>query len=156
MLQQKKEKNKRLIDWILENKKWFFLFFVVILFIEIVENLFENEIYLLDDAIYGWISNFISVPITILFKIITFFGGAVCVIGICIIAFLTRKEKKVGILMISNLVIAFALNVLLKNIFDRPRPEINRLIEEVGFSFPSRAFYGKHGFLWIHYIFNLS
>lgn len=53
------------------------------------------------------------------------------------------------------MIIVFILNTILKNIFERPRPEFYRLIQETGFSFPSghsmvsMAFYGY--FIYIIY-----
>ena len=58
------------------------------------------------------------------------------------------KKKKILLTIPINLAIATALNVLLKNIVERPRPEGYRLIDETGYSFPSghsmisAAFYG--------------
>ena len=63
------------------------------------------------------------------------------------------KNKKISILIAGNLVISTGLNIILKNIVQRPRPEGYRLIEEVGFSFPSGhsmvsvAFYGFIAYL---------
>ena len=58
------------------------------------------------------------------------------------------KNRKCGILVSINLISIFILNQTLKLIFNRPRPEGNRLIEASGYSFPSghsmvsMAFYG--------------
>ena len=56
-----------------------------------------------------------------------------------------------------NLILITLLNILLKNIVQRPRPIDYRLIEEVGYSFPSghsmisMAFYGFIIFLIFRY-----
>ena len=63
-------------------------------------------------------------------------------------------------LIFSNLVIITALNQLLKNILQRPRPTEYRIIEETGYSFPSghsmisMAFYGYIIYLIYKYVKN--
>jgi len=58
------------------------------------------------------------------------------------------KNKKMGFSIALNLLISTALNLILKNIVQRPRPIEYRLIDESGYSFPSghsmvsAAFYG--------------
>ena len=70
------------------------------------------------------------------------------------------KNKKIGVSIFSNLVIITALNQLLKNILQRPRPTEFRIVEETGYSFPSghsmvsMAFYGYLIYLTYKYIKN--
>lgn len=58
------------------------------------------------------------------------------------------KNKKIGTSICLNLVLITLLNLLLKNIIERPRPVGYRIIDETGYSFPSghsmvsMAFYG--------------
>lgn len=68
-------------------------------------------------------------------KIITWFGSAIPLIIISLIIFI--KNKKYGKFLLINLLSITAFNQLLKFIIKRPRPSINKLIEETGFSFPS-------------------
>ena len=81
-------------------------------------------------------------------KIITNLGSAYFLITVTILSIIFLKNKKISILIVANLVISTGLNMLLKNIVQRPRPEGYRLIEESGYSFPSGhsmvsvAFYG--------------
>lgn len=133
---------------IIENKKWILFVISFVLFIAIVEDLFENEIYLFDNQIYFYISKLISDSFTIVFKIITNIGSAPVVIGLCVLAYLIFENKNYGKYMTINLVFIFLLNQLLKNLFDRPRPQSFRIVEASGYSFPSghsmvsMAFYG--------------
>ncbi|MFR1214838.1 MAG: phosphatase PAP2 family protein [Acutalibacteraceae bacterium] len=48
-----------------------------------------------------------------------------------------NTRKKVGIPASISVAVAIGLSVMFKHIFSRPRPNILRLIEETGFSFPS-------------------
>lgn len=52
--------------------------------------------------------------------------------------FLYKKWWSEAILLIGNLALTGILVALLKNVYQRPRPTIQHLVEEVGFSFPSR------------------
>ena len=51
--------------------------------------------------------------------------------------FLYKKWWSEAILLIGNLALTGILVVLLKNVYQRPRPTIQHLVEEGGFSFPS-------------------
>ena len=70
------------------------------------------------------------------------------------------KNKKIGVSIFSNLAIITALNQLLKNILQRPRPTEYRIIEETGYSFPSghsmisMALYGYIIYLIYKYVTN--
>ena len=51
--------------------------------------------------------------------------------------FLYKKWWSEAILLAGNLALTGILVALLKNVYQRPRPTIQHLVEEVGFSFPS-------------------
>lgn len=131
-----------------KNLKWMILFICLVLFIEIVEDIFQNDIYQFDQGIYAVISTFINPALTTFFKIITLFGDWMIIIPTCFLCMIFLKEKRNKGLIIINLVTIFIINQLLKTIFNRPRPIENRLVEASGYSFPSghsmisMAFYG--------------
>lgn len=140
------ERTKELIR---KNFKWIVLFICLIGFIALAEDVFNKEIMKGDIIGYHLISTyFIADHITPIAKIITNFGGAIFLISLTVILLLVIKNKKIGISIIANLLIATILNFLLKNILQRPRPTEYRLIDESGYSFPSghsmvsMAFYG--------------
>ena len=89
-------------------------------------------------------------------QFITNFGGAIFLIVSTIILLVTIKNKKIGISICSNLVIATGLNLLLKNILQRPRPTEYRLIDESGYSFPSGHSMVSMAVLWIYNILNIQ
>ena len=128
--------------------KWIILFICLLMFIAILEDVFEKEIMKLDILGYGLISNIISDNITPIAILITNFGGAITLIGLTIIFLLIMKNKKMSFSILLNLVIVTFLNIFLKNIIQRPRPDDFRLINETGYSFPSghsmisMAYYG--------------
>ena len=125
-------------NWLNKNLKWIILFIAIIAFLAIAENVWNKEMMVIDIEGYKIISTIlISDFMTPIAKVITNFGGAIFLISIAIILLLIIKNKKIGLSICLNLVIATALNILLKNILQRPRPTEFRLINESGYSFPS-------------------
>ena len=140
---------KILKDILKNNYKWIILFICVVVFLEILEDLFEIEMLKIDIITYEIvIKNFRNSLLTLFFKFITFLGSQYTILFITLFSFILIKNKKVPIAILTNLIIITTLNILLKNIVDRPRPQGYRIIEETGYSFPSghsmisMAFYG--------------
>ena len=137
---------KRIVE---KNYKWIIAFLCLIIVLMMLEDIFENEQLTLDMVVYRLvILNLRSEPLTVIMKVITNLSSAYVLIAIAIGTLLFIKNKKIGLCVIGNLVIATLLNQLLKYIIQRPRPEGYRLIVESGYSFPSghsmvsMAFYG--------------
>ena len=140
---------KRIKKVFIKNYKWIICFICLILFLALAEDVFNNEIMNGDVIGYKIISTYlIRDSLTPIFKIITWFGSATCIILLALILFFTIKNKKVGLLTSTNLIIITILNQALKIIVQRPRPTEYRIINEAGYSFPSghsmvsMAFYG--------------
>jgi len=141
------KEQKKLKKIINKNIKWVLFTLCVIVCIYLIHLIFKLEESYFDAIIYNLIAKIISEPLTMFMKIITTMGSAIALLSITIVIFCTTN-KTYGKYVTINLVTITTLNVLFKNIFDRPRPEEFRLIEEVGYSFPSghsmvsMAFYG--------------
>lgn len=79
-----------------------------------------------------------SPALTLIIKGITHLGDSVIIIMLCLILFIMPKTRRAIALPVSMAVTSSAvLNVALKHIFARSRPDILRLISETGYSFPS-------------------
>ena len=151
-------------DWkefIKKNLKWIILFICLVVFLAIAENVFNKEIMYADIIGYKLVSTYlISDFVTPIAKFITNFGGAIFLSIAAVMLFLFIKNKKIGLSIISNIVIITVLNQLLKRILQRPRPTEFRIVEETGYSFPSghsmvsMAFYGYLIYLIYRYIKN--
>ncbi len=151
-------------DWkefIKKNLKWIILFICLVVFLSIAENVFNKEIMYADIIGYKLVSTYlISDFVTPIAKFITNFGGAIFLSIATVMLFLLIKNKKIGLSIISNIVIITVLNQLLKRILQRPRPTEFRIVEETGYSFPSghsmvsMAFYGYLIYLIYRYIKN--
>lgn len=151
-------------DWkefIKKNLKWVVLFICLVGFLALAEDVFNKEIMNGDIIGYKLISTFlISDFVTPIAKFITNFGGAIFLSIATVMLFLLIKNKKIGLSIISNIVIITVLNQLLKRILQRSRPTEFRIVEETGYSFPSghsmvsMAFYGYLIYLIYRYIKN--
>ena len=132
-----------------KNYKYIILLICIIVLYAIIEDIFEKETIFIDLFVYKLIVlSMRNEVLTSIFKIITNLGGAYCLIFISILCAIFVKNKKIAFAIPINLMLSTLLNLLLKNIVERPRPIGYRLIDETGYSFPSghsmisAAFYG--------------
>lgn len=153
-----KEKIKEITK---KNFKWLVLFIALIGFLSLAEDVFHKEIMNGDIIGYKIISTFlISDFATPIAKFITNFGSAIFLITLTVILFILIKNKKIGLSILTNLVVIAGLNQVIKRILQRPRPTEYKIIEETGYSFPSghsmvsMAFYGYLIYLIYKYIKN--
>lgn len=150
-----KEKLERIEEFFRKNIRWILVIICLTIFFLILEDVLDKEIEQLDNMIYTWLSNIIKEPITTFAKIITTMGAGYVIIPVCIISVICFWKKKEAKYIVVNLITIFFSNQLLKRIVERPRPEGFRIVEELGYSFPSghsmvsMAFYG----LFIYFIY---
>lgn len=140
---------EKIVKALKKNYKFIILFVCIIIFLSIIEDIFDKETMMIDLIIYKVIVQSMRNNIlTSIFKVITNFGGAYFLIATTTFLFIFIKNKKIAFSIPINLAIITILNLLLKNIVERPRPVGYRLIDEIGYSFPSghsmisSAFYG--------------
>lgn len=141
--------------------KWVILLVCLFIFCFIAVNVYNNNVIVSDSVIYNFINEYIiSKEITPIVKVITNIGDTICIIIIAIISLLFFKDKKINMSIIVNLVIVTILNNILKLIFKRPRPDLDALVTETSYSFPSghsmisMAFYGYFIYLIYKYVEN--
>ena len=152
---------KKILKLIKNNYKWIIFSICLILFLALAEDVFNKEIMQGDIIGYNFVKTYlIKEQVTPIMKIVTFFGGATCLIGLTIILFIIIKNKKIGLVIGINLITITILNQLFKFILQRPRPTEYRIINESGYSFPSghsmisMAFYGFLIYLIYKYVKN--
>ncbi len=148
-------------EFIKKNLKWFILLICLVGFLKLAEDVFSKEILRADIVGYDLISSFlISDFATPIAKLITNFGGALVLIGTTIVLVISIKNRKIGLSIVANLGIVTGLNIVLKQIVQRPRPTEYRIVNETGYSFPSghsmvsMAFYGFLIYLIYKYVKN--
>ena len=133
----------------------------LILFSIFAYKIVMNKSIYIDKIVYDFIcDNFMSERMTNIVKILTSLGSALVVIILTIVLFMAIKNKRIAVSIVINLIVITILNNLLKIIFLRPRPNVNNLILESGYSFPSghsstsMAFYGYLIYLIYKYVNN--
>ena len=143
--------------------KWILCAITAILAIVITINVKNGKILELDLNIYKFFSeNIINDKLTPIVKVITHIGGAKIVFVLTVLAIILIKGLKNKLFLLTGVVGAAGLNVVLKHIVQRERPNINRLIPEKGYSFTSghsmmsMAFYGMLIFLIFKYVKNTA
>ena len=120
-----------------------------------------NEFLVFDGKIISIFQGWESMVLTSIMKFFTTIGSVYFVVAfsLCILFFLYKiqKYRSEVWLFIVVMVGSPLLNLLLKEVFQRTRPDLNRLIEISGYSFPSGhamnafTFYGILAFLlWRH------
>jgi undecaprenyl-diphosphatase len=128
-------------------------------FAYIATGVYANESFILDWAIYEWISQFAAPSFTKGVVLVTELGSGKLIIflGILLSLFLFKKlnRKRESLLLLIAIAGSVLLNEGLKLVFQRSRPELVHLVEAGGYSFPSGhamnsfVFYGMLGFiLW--------
>lgn len=133
---------RKIILTIQKNFVWVIVLLCMIAFFAIIEEVLENEIWRFDDTAYQTISSLISNPVTSIFMVVTNLGGAIGIITITMLMLIFMKSKKYKFYIVFNLGTVLMLNQMIKYIVQRPRPIEHRIIDQFGYSFPSRAFHG--------------
>lgn len=127
------------------------------LFVKLSEDLIKKELEVFDSTIYDYISQIITHNMTHFMMFISFLGSGYVFISVSIIVIVLfwRNEKysfyskMIGV----NLIASSIANEIFKLVFHRGRPNVLRLIEISGFSFPSGhsmiglSFYGFISYL---------
>jgi len=122
------------------------------LFIELAENLQENELESYDSNIAAFIQSFRMDGLTSFFRFVTDLGDryAYITISVLLSAFFWFKFRnwKFSVQMILILILASVSNIMLKQFVNRARPDAEHLVTVNTLSFPSghamsaMAFYG--------------
>lgn len=141
--------------------KCMILVLCLIIFTIVTYKVVTNKNIYIDDIVYNFMSdNVINDKITNIVKIITNITSPLVVIVTAIILIIFIKNKKIKLSLMINLIGVTIINNLFKVIIARPRPDINRLVDETGYSFPSghaitsMAFYGYLIYLIYKYVDN--
>lgn len=142
----KKQINSRTRHRLILLSVFTFTFFIL------VSQIFENELIPFDSGIYYFISSGSSAGMTTIMKGLSDCGSFYVFIPLCVffvlLFYIRRQSWYFGIMIPINLIAVSLLNILLKLIFQRPRPDVLRLVYSCGYSFPSghamisAAFYG--------------
>lgn len=119
----------------------------LLLFSVILFNVCKYGVLDIDNNIYNFISkNIMNDTLSSILKCVTHLGGVAFIVLLGVLCFMFCKKNRWFITF--DLVGCTVINQTIKHIVRRPRPNVLRLVEESGYSFPSGhsmisvAFYG--------------
>ncbi|WP_174612959.1 phosphatase PAP2 family protein [Virgibacillus ihumii] len=125
------QKRIALLTWVLIS---------ALLFVMIAVNFKETMLLNFGEWVQSYLYNFLGSFGDFVFVVITYIGSAYVsfpIMGILICVFLFQKRYWTMLLLVFNLIGVRQLNWLLKTIFERPRPELEHLVQVSSESFPS-------------------
>lgn len=142
--------------------KWIILFVLLVLFVFISINVYKGNDFYSDSIVYEFVSsNIINDNMTSIVKFITWFGSTIGIIIMCLISLFVIRKKKINVIIVISLICATLINnYIFKFIFARERPNINPMVIEDSYSFPSghsmvsMVFYGSLIYIAYRYIKN--
>ena len=119
----------------------------LLLFSVILFNVCKYGVLDIDNNVYNFISkNIMNDTLSSILKCVTHLGGVAFIVLLGVLCFMFCKKNRWFITF--DLVGCTVINQTIKHIVRRPRPNVLRLVEESGYSFPSGhsmisvAFYG--------------
>ena len=132
-------------------KNWYNIVSIIalLIFLTIAMELLQKDVFNIDSTVYNFLVSIRNPILNNFFKFITIFANRnpiiIITVILCLVIFKDNKER---FYIVLNVLLVPLINVILKSIFARERPNILRLINETGYSFPSghamlsTAFYG--------------
>ncbi|WP_239551290.1 phosphatase PAP2 family protein [Paenibacillus elgii] len=133
----------------------------ILIFIKFAHDLQKNQLERFDRTYIDWIQSHISPKLTVWMKGITELGSfqTLSVLLLVSVSLMVWRRKKWEALFFMVAVTGGMLfNQLLKQIFERQRPILHRIVEETGYSFPSGhsmgsiVFYGMLAMLLLMFV----
>ncbi len=136
--------------------------FALLLFSKLAEDLIYQELTVFDSMVTQFIAAFSTPAITQAMKLITTLGSVATLLPVTLLAiyifYQRRRHFGDSLMILAALGGGWLLDELLKIAFHRPRPELARLAEVSGYSFPSGhamvsvTFYGFLAYLvWLNF-----
>lgn len=109
------------------------------LFLKIGDEVVNKDVLQIDSTLTAFIYSFRSPSMTSVMMFFTFLGSGIAlfVLSLIMITYIGAKRKKDAIIYLAILYSGILLNLILKIIYNRPRPSDLPLIHENTLSFPS-------------------
>lgn len=110
----------------------------LLLFIITAALVFSGMLESFELLVYDTIAKLISPSMTAILKVVTYGGSFPLLCGLALLlVILPPTRKKYGFPVALTAVVSAIVNLILKQIFRRQRPDILRLVTELGYGFPS-------------------
>lgn len=139
----------------------FAITFPVLIFIKLSEDVIREELSVFDSTIYTFLSKYISNNIKFIMQFLSWIAYTPVLIAITVIIYFlfraSRKYSKYWLIIAINLVASDLITEIFKIVFHRDRPDILRLVEVSGYSFPSgHSMVGMSFFGLLFYLFFIN
>lgn len=122
----------------IKKKKTIFVILAIVLFAILAVAIKADYLYGFELWVYNEATEHMSDLLTSILKLITNIGGPIGIMCVCAIIFIIPKlRNRIAIPVSIAVISSFVLNIILKQIFARERPNILRLVSESFYSFPS-------------------
>src|SRR5581483_3814249 len=120
----------------------------LVLFAKFGDDVFSKEVISFDSTLSNFFYSLRTPWLTTFMMIITNLGRPIALLigSILFVMYLYTKSKKDSLIFSAILYSGIVLNLLLKDMFHRPRPTLMPLITEIGYSFPS--FHAMNSFVF--------
>ena len=148
----------RLGALIVKNRRVVIVALCTIVFITLLEDVLEGDLLTIDKLAYAFfVKTLRTDSLTPLMESVSALASPAVLVVSLVVVMAFAPGKRPGLCCAVNLVMVVALNLVLKAIVQRPRPEDIGLVVETGFSFPSghsmaaMAFFGLLIWLIWHY-----
>ncbi|WP_308636323.1 phosphatase PAP2 family protein [Paenibacillus silvisoli] len=121
---------------------WLILFILALAGFQVLSMLVSrNKLTQFDESIISAIQGQENDTLTAIAKFFSKIGSSSifipAVLVIAVILFVVLKHRKELVLLLGGLLGSTLLNSLIKSIYKRARPDIHRIVEQTGFSYPS-------------------
>lgn len=123
---------------VIKQKRLIIICLCIILFIGLLENVLEGDLMTLDRLARAFfVDNLRTDWLTPIMESISSLATPLSLLVLLLVIVAFAPGKRPGMFCALNLVLVALLNVVLKELVQRPRPEHINLVTETGFSFPS-------------------
>lgn len=123
----------------MKDKKNIIIFALSLLFIVLCILVKLDLLSNIDESVYKFITSNMNDTTTNIYKVITFFGSTIFMVGLCVllfVLFIILKKNIYGYIISGTLIFSTIMNNVIKVIIRRERP-IYMIVRETTFSFPS-------------------
>lgn len=117
--------------------RWILAAILLIILVIIMILIKNGGIINFDNSVYKLITTNTNGVLDNIFKGFTFLASTIFVVICCLVILIFMKNKKLAGFVCGSVVISTIVNNVIKNIFQRERPLVKRLVEESTLSFPS-------------------
>ena len=115
------------------------MLFSLYIFLTLTDSVLRREFIFFDDSISAFFYSLRTPPLTVVMLAITFLGSQYFLGSAIIVTIVSlfKKHKKDALNFAFILLFGIILNLILKDMFQRPRPDVAPLVYESTYSFPS-------------------